>query len=303
MGCCTDYYKTISAINCRTLMAVEKFEIWIPEFDSSGVANKISIADAKLLASWVAKINASGSSNKFYPLPFMDNIVDERADDVFESLDSGANINVKQGDRDFLGFFIQEPNCILSEVEAWQSAGTWGKYVIDKDGNILYRYCSTDPLNMFPIMVDDKSLSAQLVKPTYSTSMKHKVAYRYRQTERDGDIRVLPAKDLDFDPLTSATFKGLVNVMASYSSITVTGFTATLIDCFNCPITGLVAGDFSITDSTGASVVITSVTETGSTGVYAFVIPTQTSAEVLTLIGSKTGLNFQAVEAKTILIP
>ena len=43
MGCCTDYYKTISAINCRTLMAVEKFEIWIPEFDSSGVANKISI--------------------------------------------------------------------------------------------------------------------------------------------------------------------------------------------------------------------------------------------------------------------
>ena len=154
MGCCTDYYKTISAINCRTLMAVEKFEIWIPEFDSSGVANKISIADAKLLASWVAKINASGSSNKFYPLPFMDNIVDERADDVFESLDSGANINVKQGDRDFLGFFIQEPNCILSEVEAWQSAGTWGKYVIDKDGNILYRYCSTDPLNMFASALD-----------------------------------------------------------------------------------------------------------------------------------------------------
>ena len=91
--------------------------------------------------------------------------------------------------------------------------------------------------------------------------------------------------------------------MASYSSITVTGFTATLIDCFDCPITGLVAGDFSITDSSGASVVITSVTETGSTGVYAFVIPTQTSAEVLTLIGSKTGLNFQAVTAKTILIP
>ena len=28
----------------------------------------------------------------------MDNIVDERADDTFETLDSGANINVKQGD-------------------------------------------------------------------------------------------------------------------------------------------------------------------------------------------------------------
>ncbi len=303
MGCCTDLYKTISSINCRTLMAVEKFEIWVPEFDSSGVANKISKADAKLLASWVAKINASGNSNKFYPLPFMDNIVDERADDVFESLDSGANINVKQGDRDFTGFFIQEPNCILSEVEAWQSAGTWGKYVIDKDGNILYKYCSTDPLYIFPIMVDDKSLSAQLIKPTYSTSMKHKVSYRYRQTEQDGDIRVLAAKDLDFDPLTSATFKGLVNVMASYNSISTTGFKATLTDCFDCPITGLIASDFSITDSAGSAVVITSVAEAGVTGVYTFVIPTQSSAEVLTLIGSKTGLNFQNVKAKTILIP
>ena len=164
MACCADFYKTISNITCRSLMAVELFEIWVPEFDSTGQPNKISLADAKLLANWITKINASGSKNKFYILPQMDNIVDERADAVFETLDSGVNIKTKQGDRDFTGYFIQEPNCVLSEVEAWEKAGTWGKYVVDKDGNILYRYCSTDADYIYPIMVDEKSLDAKLVK-------------------------------------------------------------------------------------------------------------------------------------------
>lgn len=284
-------------------MAVELFEIWVPEFDSTGQPNKISLADAKLLANWITKINASGSKNKFYILPQMDNIVDERADAVFETLDSGVNIKTKQGDRDFTGYFIQEPNCVLSEVEAWEKAGTWGKYVVDKDGNILYRYCSTDADYIYPIMVDEKSLDAKLVKPTYSTSMKHMVTYRYRQTEKDGNIRVLPVSELDFDPLTNASFKGLINVESSYSSISTTGFTATLTDCYGCPIEGLVAGEFTLeTSPGGVSVTITSATET-SAGVYDFVIPVQTGGTVLKLSGSKNGLNFAPVEANLITIP
>ena len=303
MICCSDFYSSISSFDCSSLMEVELFEVWVPLYDSTGALNKISKADAKTLAAWVLKINAANNKNKFYPLPFMDNIVDERADDTFETLDSGANINTKQGDRDFEGFFIQEPNCVLSEVEEWKKAGAWGKYVIDKAGNIIFRFCKTDADDLFPIVVDHKSLQARLVKPTYTTSMKHRVAYRYAQTEKDGDLRVLPVSELDFDPLTAATFRGQVNVEATYTAIGTTGFTATLKDCFGCPIKGLVAGDFTIvTSPAGASVTITSVTES-SDGVYVFVIPTQSGGTKLKLSGSKNGLNFAPVEKSLISIP
>jgi hypothetical protein len=48
--------------------------------------------------------------------------------------------------------------------------------------------------------------------------------------------------------------------------------------------------------------VITSVTES-SDGVYDFVIPTATSADVLALTPSKTGFDFAAVTATAITIP
>ena len=303
MICCSDFYTTISNFTCPSLMEVELFEAWVPQFDSTGAPNKISLADAKTLAAWVAKINAAGSQNKFYVLPFMDNIVDERGDDTLETLDSGVVINTKQGDRDFEGYFIQEPNCVLSEVEEWKKAGSWGKFVFDKAGNIIFSYCKTDPDFLYPIMVDNKSLQARLVKPTYSTSMKHRIAYRYAQSGKDGDLRVLPATELDFDPLTESTFRGLINVQASYSAITTDDFTATLTDCNGCPITGLVLGDFTLeTYPAGVSVVITSVTESAD-GVYDFVIPTQTGGTNLKLSGSKDALNFAPVEANIIAIP
>lgn len=303
MICCSTFYTTISRFDCSSLMEVEKFEIWVPQYDSTGAANKISKADAKTLAAWVAKINAAGSQNKYYPLPFLDNIVDERADDTLETLESGTIINTKQGDRDFEGYFIQEPNCILSEVDKWKKAGSWGKFVVDKAGNIIGKFCATDADYLYPILVDYKSLQARLVKPTYTTSMKHRIAYRYAQVEKDADLRVLPVEELDFDPLTEPTFRGLINVESVYSAISGTGFTASLTDCNGCPITGLVAGDFTLAESpSGSSVVITSVTESAD-GVYDFVIPSQTSGTVLKLSGSKNGLNFAPVEASLVTIP
>ena len=132
--------------------------------------------------------------------------------------------------------------------------------------------------------------------------MKHRIAYRYAQTEKDGDLRVLPVSELDFDPLTESTFRGQVNVEAAYSSIGTTGFTATLKDWFGCPIKGLVAGDFTLATSAGGSITITSVTES-SDGVYVFVIPTQSGGTKLKLSGSKNGLNFGPVEKSLISIP
>ena len=55
------------------------------------------------------------------------------------------------------------------------------------------------------------------------------------------------------------------------------------------PDTGLLVGDFSLyNNTTASSVTITSVTESPD-GTYTFVIPTQTSADVMVLTPSKDG--------------
>ena len=67
---------------------------------------------------------------------------------------------------------------------------------------------------------------------------------------------------------------------------------------------GLELADFSLAETSPSpgAIVITSVTES-SDGVYDFVIPTATSADVLALTPSKTGFDFAAVTATAITIP
>lgn len=303
MSCCTTNYKTISGLLCPSLMAVEKFEIWFPLLKSDGTKFKIALADITSKATWTALINAANAQDRCYILPFMDNIVDERADPTFETLDSGKQIKTRQGDRDFTGFFIQEQNCILSELEEWEKAGAWGKMVVDKDGNIIYKICASDPGYAYPIQVDDASLNVDLVKPTYSTSMKHRVQYRYAQIERDGDIRLTPASDLDFDPLTDGDFKGLINVEGTVSGISTTQFTIALADCSGCPITGLLAGDMTLTDRADDSAIVISTVTESPDGTYVVEYPAETPGVNMKLVITKAGLNTDDVANIVITIP
>jgi hypothetical protein len=128
-----------------------------------------------------------------------------------------------------------------------------------------------------------------------------KIQFNWLGTVKDGDLRTLKAPT-SYNPLTD--LRGLVDTAATYSAITTTSFTATLTDEYGCAISGLLVGDFALTETspTPGAIVITSVTES-SDGVYDFVIPAATSADVLALTPSKTGFDFAAVTATAITIP
>ena len=99
--------------------------------------------------------------------------------------------------------------------------------------------------------------------------------------------------------------RGILDVNAVYSSISTTGFVmATTSDYGDVKtplvVKGLLLADFSLYNNTAAaSVVITSVTESPD-GTYTFVIPAQTSADVMTLTISADGFELQDT---TITIP
>jgi hypothetical protein len=118
----------------------------------------------------------------------------------------------------------------------------------------------------------------------------------------DGDLNFIKATDTNTNVLL---LNGLLDVEIAISNEAVDGFTATLGYIYatvgdTTPVEGLLVGDFELYNETSeAAIVITSVTES-SEGVYDFVIPTQTAADVLTLTVVKDGLERNTA---TITIP
>jgi len=301
MSCSTNYVD-LGKPGCPSKMAIAKRLVFVPEYAADGTKNKISLANAATLSNWVTKFNEANAKDRFYPIVELDNVTDERADPEVETLDSGRVIETRRGTRNFVGHAIQQGTIYLSQLKSWENV-KFGVYIIDKDDNIIYKKCDGET-DLYPILVDEASYFNRLVKPTYSTSEKIELNFNFRQIEDDADLRVLEASDLDsgFSPLED--FYSLLDVSGTASAISATGFTMTLVDPYGDPVEDLVAGDFSLeeTSPTPGSITISSVTET-SAGVYAFTFTAQTSADVLSLTPSKNGYDFSAIPSVTITIP
>ena len=106
------------------------------------------------------------------------------------------------------------------------------------------------------------------------------------------------------------TAKGLLDVYATFTGVTTTGFTVKLSTLFTkgdkLNASGLIAADFALKGD-GTPIVITSVTETlgadgTGSGTYVFVIPTTLTSVVKQLIPTKVGFDFAPVVAKTFTI-
>lgn len=300
MSCqCNATLQNTGTPSCPSIMKIAKKLILVPEFDANGDKNVLTVANAKLLASWSAKLTASELKDRFYPLFEMVNVEDLRGDAIFEEHSDGSRSLVREGSRAFTGFGIRLGAEYTGIVDSWRNQKV-GVYIIDKDGNIIYKECNSTDAN--PIMIDNTSWEARLVKSTDSEVEKTMITFNFRETEKDKDLRVIPVGDLDFDPFVE--LKGLVDAAVTYSSITTTGFTATIVDDFGCPIEGMLLADFALaeTSPTPGSISISSVTESAA-GVYDFVIPAQTSADVLQLTPSEAGYDWSAVTAVNITIP
>lgn len=297
---CTPTLNDLGTPSCPSVMDVTKLFVIVPELDDSGAKNVLTLANAKLLANWVAKFDAAATKDRFYPtLPF-ENVTEERGDPEVETFSSGRIAKLRNGQRSFEGFMIDGDTIYLGKLEDWDKT-KMGVYIIDKAGNIIYKKCdgSTD-LN--PIMIDEQSFNTKLVKKGDDAIEKIQVNFNFRQTEKDSELRILLLADLDFDPLTD--FFALLDVESTHSAITTTTFTTTLVDGYGNAVENLVLGDFALAEltPTPATITISSVTESAA-GVYDFVIPAESSADVLELTPTKSGYDFVAVVADTITIP
>lgn len=262
----------------------------------SGTRNGIAVDDDVDEEYVLELINNPDKSQRWYPIQDLKNVEDTRAESVFETFNDGTRAKTRQGNRSFIGSAINQGSIFLGKLDSFECQ-KMGVYFVD-DCHNLVGSLSDDGTVLYPVAIQDGSFDATLMKANDTATGRVQITFDISVLENDASLRVL--EGLDF-----SAYEGLLDLTATISGISTTGFTATIVldyEAFQEPLRqkGLVVGNFSLyNDTDAAPVVITSVTET-SQSVYVFVMPAQTSGDILTLSLSKEGFEMPSV---TINIP
>lgn len=266
--------------------------IAVPLKADDGTLNQILATDTIDQAYIDAKINEEDESKRWYPIGRVDfrNQEDVRADPTTETFTDGASAITQQGVRTYLGWLVDYAPAYIEQLNALRCRD-FGLYTIseclDLTGSI-----SRDGAALNPIRVNAPSWEPRYVKATPTVSAKIQLAFEFSQLEKDEYLRVINGSEITAD---LQNIEGLLPLSATISAEAATGFVAELkvdydifLDASKEIVPGWVITDFALLNvTTNASIAITSVTEAPE-GTYTFVIPAQTSGDVLRLTNVKT---------------
>lgn len=289
---------------CTPLMQVTKKVILVPLFNSTGARNKVDLTGGPFDQTFFDNlVNDADVQDRWFPLPELKNVADTRGDVITEEFEDGTKAFIREGERSFTGWFVKGTPQLKGKIEAARCVEL-GVYLVDKDGNLIGMIDSTGD-NLFPIRIEENSVSAKLIWTTDKSIQKLELMFNFHPDEKDANLRMISCNELDFDILQ---LRGLLDIHSEYSSISTTGFTAKLFTEYGTPITpvvdpGLIITDFALQNLTTAlPVTILTLTENPD-GTYAFTFAAQSSADELELTPTKNGRDYTDVVASTIIIP
>ena len=292
---CNLSFANTGEVNCKQLMSVARKIILVPTYDSLGARNTITPSDVLNAAFFSGKINQADPMKRWYPTGYVDNVKDERAEPIMETLQSQKKLFVQDGIRSFDGVIVEENNFLVGQFLTFRCKAS-SIYIIDKESNIIGSY---DGTNFNPIQIDNDTFNALLVKTTDTTTQKVKLSFEFSRTEQDEDLKMIAMSELTgVNPLL---LTGLLDVNVASSSPATTGFVLKLTTdygTFKTPInvTGWTATNFTLfnntTDPSHASPITHTVVENPN-GTYTFsaTLPTGDNIEV---DGSQAGFSFPA---------
>jgi len=291
--------------SCVPIMRVQKKIILVPTFDSTGAVNEIDLTQTLNEAYFVARVNDTDASQRWYPLPEMKNIVDERGDSLYQTFEDGSKVFISQGTRSFTGLIVGADAApqMVGKITSHRGVGM-SIFIIDKEKNIIGKVGSSST-KLAPIELEADSIDAKFIKTIDTAIQAIQVSFDVHMNEDDADLRMIQSTEMSYDV---SRLRGLIDVDATISSESTTDFTVTLTTDGGTPITpvlckGLVAGDFALYNVTDAAAVTISSVVEDPAGVYDINFTAQTSGDVLRLTPTKNGYDFSDVVATTITIP
>jgi hypothetical protein len=287
--------------NCEPVANATKKIIVVPYFDSLGNINSIDTTATLNKAFFDALTNQVDGSKRWFPLPQIKNVTDEKGDSVFETFEDATMSFIREGVRTFKGIMPKQTPTFLGKIKNYRCSEV-GVFLVDKDGNLIGSSIVAGKMN--PIRIDAATWNAVLVKGTDTTIQKIMLGFQFHLDELDENLNMILSSEIGISVIS---LTGLLDVYATATGISTTGFTAKLTTDYGSPITpikvkGLIITDFALFNvSTSAAITITSVVE--NAGVYTFVFPAQASGNILRLTPTKAGFDFSNVVTTVIAVP
>ncbi len=292
--------------SCQPLQAVAKKIIIVPLVNGSNVRNGIDLSSIPTNTQIIDLINAADPAERYYPLPTMENVTNERADSITEEAPSGTIAKIRNGAKTFTGEIWFQGSTYAGAIDAF-GCGQVGAYIVDGNDNLIGDKKTTGYL--YPLAIKMPTWDVKTIDTTDSTVAKISLTFQWKDSIADSDVGMLLASD--FDSSTSwLDYNGLINLNGVASAISTTAFSMKVTTPYGSVVNpvvagGLVIGDFEIYNVTTASPVVISTFNETPTGTYAFTFLLQTSADVLSLriSPSTKGYDDTLLSAVVITIP
>lgn len=273
-------------------------QIFVPKFKLDGTLNSILLTDLVngiLPSAFISgKLNEANPEDRWYPTPGeYKNVTPSKGDPISQSFNDGSSVIISKGIKRFDAILIKLEPVFIARLNAL-ACNQLTVYDITLCGN-LEGVISDDGSQLFGKPVDKNTFIAEYVDATDTETGNIPVGYEYSKTYNDAERAMILSESIEDDLLDSA-FTGLDDIIPTFSSITATGWIMIAERIFGEAFskvrqTGLVIGDFTLVDSGGTPITITTVTEDPlENGKYTFVIPSS-PADDLVLSFSKTGLD------------
>lgn len=293
---CNDVSLNTGIPSCVAIGDITRCLIFDTELDSTGSVKERSASDLESFAVVETWLNAVSFEDRWLPTPELENVENIRDEAVFQEFNSGNKAKVRDGFKNFTGYIVQAPRELVGQLKLI-GCSDFGAYIIDKSGNLMGYKGSTNTV-MRPILIDKNTLDVQFVEATDSEVAMIMIKFQWKQSMLDENIKLISADELDY---SCADLYGLLDVCGTPVPSSATDFQVTLTTNYGTNVDGLIAGDFTLTNlTTSAPIVIGSVTASGS-GVYDFVIPAQTTGDVLELTASKDRYDFNCLAESTFI--
>lgn len=278
--------------------------VFVQYADSTGAVNSIKsgdfTGDVLNAAYFSGKLTNADKTKRWYLTEVINSVESVREDNVTQDID-GIPFNVKQGTRNYSGMFyggIASPK--YAGVLESMGCAQMGYFIIDVNGNIIGSYNDVTG-ELDPIKIQRNTFQIKYNFPSVTEVQSISIKFSVEENERDADLSYVPSDEITADLFALRSM--LDGTIGAATSITTAGFVVTVSYAYGSaftaqPLTGLVLADFTLTETspTPGAITITSVTESSTVpGSYTFVIPTQTSADVLSLDMTKTGFEVAAI--------
>ena len=253
---------------CSTLQGVPHSLILVPKYKDDGTLNYIDLDSDTISASYIeGKINETNWQDRWYPLPFMENVETTREDSQTETPSSGNIYRIKQGVRSYSAELFQKSPTLLAKLEEWLCKD-FGFYEVDNNGSIAGSL-SKDGTKLYPRYVLKGSFDPKYQYTTDTSVPKVQIMFQYAPSVKDAEIGIITSDNTgDADLLT---LNGLFDIKFKDEIATTDAISVDVVLEYGDAISpnkveGLVVADFTVVNVTQAGATETVTVVEGDDG-------------------------------------